>query len=236
MPALINNARSRGDVYGATALQLRIAFNAALVRDDPRGAMEDIQAAETSWSQQEFLLQHYWSLMARLDILAYEGNGPAALALISRQWPQLAAAQLLRVQFSVVESHYRRGRSALMCAFDLPAGSSQRRDVLKQVRQDARTLTREGAEWSAGLGGLLFAGAAHADERTDEARECLRRAEQRFAAAGMALHVAACRRARGRLVGGDEGQGMIAESDDWYRTQRVLNPAAFDRMIAGWND
>lgn len=236
LPALANDARARGDLYGSTALQLRVGFVAALVRDDPVGAMEGINTAESAWPRRQFLLQHYWSLVARLDILAYEGNGSAAYDLINPEWKQLASAQLLRVQFSTVESHYRRGRSALMWALDLPSASERRAALLQQVRRDGRTLKRQRAEWSVGLGYLLHAGAAHADRRADDERLCLLRAEECFANAGMASHAVACRGARGRLLGGDQGRALVAESEQWHRARHVVNPTAFARMTVGWSD
>jgi hypothetical protein len=233
--ALVGHARARGDVYGETALRLRNLFLVALMQDDPDAALADIDSAEAVWPREEFLLQHYWGLMGRLDVLAYQGRGGEALELVTRQWRNLASAQLLRVQFSIVESHYRRGRSALLLALDQPAGSTRRAELLGAVARDARRLIREGAEWSVGFGRLLRAGAAHAAGRDDEARRELMGAEDHLGRANMALYVATCRHLRGHLIGGDDGRTLLAESEAWFRTRRIVNPDGFHRLAAGWS-
>lgn len=231
--ALIKDARTRGDLYGETAFRLRAAFIAPLRRGDPRTAMDDVDAADAAWSQRGFLLQHYWGLMARLDILAYQGEGAAAYDLITRQWRYLASAQLLKVQFSTVTSYYRRGRSALMVALDLPPGDPRRADLLRRIRRDASRLRRERAVWSVGLGHLLDAGASHADGSADDERLDLVRAEECFTNAGMGMHVAMTRLARARLVSAEQGRTLRAEGERWCRANDIADVPAFGRMIAG---
>jgi len=222
-------------LYGETAFRLRAAFVTPLRRNSPDAAMAAIDAADEAWSRRGFLLQHYWGLMARLDVLAYQHQGEAAYDLMTRQWRNLAAAQLLKVQFSTVTSYYRRGRSALMTALDLPQPSARRSELLNGVRRDARRLRREGATWSVGLGHLLDAGAAHASGATDDERLYLVRAEETFVNAAMTMHVMVARMARGRLVGADQGRALVAESEQWFAGQQVADVAAFSRMIAGWS-
>jgi hypothetical protein len=234
-PALIASAYDRGDVYGATALVLRAAFLMALIRDDPHTAAEDLSRAESAWSgRREFLLQHYWGTMARLDVLAYEGNGAAAYALLEQRWRQFIAAQMRRVQFTRVESSYRRARSAVMWALDPSSAPSQRTRLLQDARRHCRVLLNEPMDWSIGLGHLVFAGAmlSQGDER--RALTSLKSAEERFESAGMALHAVLSRRARGRLIGGDQGRSLCDASDAWLRAQGVVNCTSMSRMIAGW--
>jgi hypothetical protein len=228
---LVKDARARGDLYGETAFRLRAAYVAPLMRDDPAAAMEGIDAAEAGWTRRGFMLQHYWGLMARLDVLSYQGKGPEALELITRQWPRLASAQLLRVQFSRVHSHYRRGRSALLAAADLPTQSRQRGQLLRLARTDARQLKRERAAWSLGLGHLLDAGIA-AIERPGEGEIGLRKAEECFTETGMTLHVMTCRSARERSASAD-GSPLAAETAQWFAGHAIANGAAFGQMIAG---
>jgi serine/threonine protein kinase len=234
-PALIKTAEDRGDLYGSTALVLRTAFLIALVRDDPQRARADLSGAEAPWiGRRGFLMQHYWSLMAHVDVLAYEGNGRDAYDLIAARWRQLAAAQMRRIQFSRVESSYRRARSALMHARELPRGSARRTQLLRDVTRECRILLSEPADWSLGLGRLIDAGVAVEHGDVEHARTSLTIAEEGFEAAGMALHATIARRARGRLVGGEQGAAAIDAADAWLRAQRVVQPAGVHRMIAGW--
>jgi hypothetical protein len=225
---LVKNAMARGDLYGETAFRLRAGYVPPLMRDDPAAAMEDIDAAEAAWSRRGFMLQHYWGLIARLDVLAYQGKGPEALELITRQWPRLASAQLLRVEFSRVQAHYRRGRSALLTAVDLPPQSRQRRDLLKLARKDARQLKSELPVWSLGLGNLLEAGVAAVDHSGQE-DVCLRKAEECFTETGMALHAITCRIARASA----DRDPLATEAAQQFAAHAIANSEAFGQMIAG---
>jgi serine/threonine protein kinase len=234
-PAFTKSADDRGDLYGSTALVLRTAFLTALVRDEPQRARDDLAGAESTWiGRRGFLMQHYWSLMAHADVLAYEGNGAEAYDRVTALWRQLAAAQMRRIQFSRVESSYRRARSALMYALMLPGGSPRTAQLLRDVARECRVLLSEPAEWSIALGHLVQAGAVAAHGDLDRARTALTIAEQNFEAAGMALHATISRRARGRLIGGEQGASAIDAADAWLRAQRVVRPSAIHRMIAGW--
>ena len=183
-PALIKSADDRGDLYGSTALVLRTAFLTALVRDEPQRARADLASAEAVWiGRREFLMQHYWSLMARVDVLAYEGHGPDGYDLITARWRQLAAAQMRRIQFSRVESSYRRARSALMYALALPPGSSRREQLLRDATRECRLLLAESADWSIALGHLVHAGVVLERGDLEHARTSLTIAEERFESA-----------------------------------------------------
>jgi hypothetical protein len=180
-------------------------------------------------------MQHYWGLMARLDILSYKGQGADALDLIGERWKPLAASQLLRVQFSFIEALYRRARSSLMAARELAASSSRRTELLDQVTRDTKRLTREPVDWGSGLGHLIDAGALMTRGDHQRAMVSMSRAEEKLARAGMELHLALTRRAKGRVLGGDHGNALIAASDEWLRASGVTDPLAFQRMIAGWD-
>ena len=60
----------------------------------------------------------------------------------------------------------------------------------------------------------------------------LRRAGDGFDAAGMGLYAAAARRRLGELLGGDEGQTLVARADAWMRLQRIENPPRMTEMLA----
>ena len=65
--------------------------------------------------------------------------------------------------------------------------------------------------------------------RSDEAVRRLADAEAGFAAAGMGLFAAVCRRARGRLAGGPDGRTLVAEGEAWMAGQGIRNA---ERMAA----
>ena len=60
----------------------------------------------------------------------------------------------------------------------------------------------------------------------------LDRAESGLRSAEMALHLAAARRRRGELVGGDEGRGLVEESNAWMTGQGIRNPDRMSLLLA----
>ena len=54
--------------------------------------------------------------------------------------------------------------------------------------------------------------------------------------ADMGLYVAAAKRQKGRFTGGDEGEKLVREADDWFTGQGVENPAKFaDFLVPGFS-
>ena len=121
-----------------------------------------------------------------------------------------------------------------MYGLDLPLGSSARAQLLREVKRDCRLLLSEPADWSIGLGHLLHAGLVVKFGALEQAHMSLTMAEERFESAGMALHATISRRARGRVMGGEQGAALIEAADAWLHAHRVAQPAGFHRMIAGW--
>ena len=82
MPALLETARSRGNLYIATELCTRGNY-AWLVADRPeegeRQALESIER----WSQKGFHRQHYSAMLARVQTALYRGEPQAAWRLLA---------------------------------------------------------------------------------------------------------------------------------------------------------
>ena len=121
-----------------------------------------------------------------------------------------------------------------MYALALPPGSSRRVQLLRDAKRECRRLLAEPADWSIALGHLVHAGVVLERGDLDHARTSLTIAEEGFEGVGMALHATISRRARGRLMGGEQGAALIDAADAWLHAQRVVQPAGFHRMIAGW--
>jgi eukaryotic-like serine/threonine-protein kinase len=48
----------------------------------------------------------------------------------------------------------------------------------------------------------------------------------------MALYAAVAKRRRGELMGGDEGQALVQQADDWMRGEQIKNPQGMATMLA----
>lgn len=97
------------------------------------------------------------------------------------------------------------------------------------VKNSAKTIEREGMTWSDGWAALLRAGAASASGDRNTTLDRLAYAEAALEAANMPQFGAAAKWRRGEVMGAPAGDRLIAEAEDWMRSQGVRRP---DRMVA----
>ena len=139
---------------------------------------------------------------------------------------------MLRIQSVRIEGQQLRGRLALACAARQPEGSAERRAQCELVRKMAKRIEGEGVPWGLALAKLLRAGAANLSGQRDDAQRYLRDAIDAFSAAHMGLYMNVARRCLGSLVGGEDGQAMIADVDAWMAAEGIGAPAAVCRLFA----
>ena len=225
LPGLLKEAEARGDLYEATDLRIRISHANWLAAGDPETARREVNEAIARWPRDEFYIQHWWSLIANVEISLYAGQNLAAWNLFATEWPKLKRSFLMRVQYIRIESLYHRAAAALAVAGG---------DMLKLAEADARSIQREHMPWSDPLAQLLRAAVAAARGDREAAVNLLRTAESGFDAAEMGLYAAAARRRRGVLIGGDAGRRLIEHADAWMSRQNIRNPARMTAMLAPW--
>ena len=95
----------------------------------------------------------------------------------------------------------------------------------------ARRLEREGMPWIAPLASLVRAAIANAEGDAAGARAALREAIERATAADMSLHAWCARRQLGCLIGGEEGDRLVAEADAAMQAEGVRAPARMATMF-----
>ena len=231
LPAIYTEARARGDLLLETCLGTNVAYLTHLAADNPSLAYEVVQDALAHWPHERFDQQHHWALHASVETRLYEGRGPAAWALVSEQWPALTRSLLMRSQLIRIRVYDFHARSAIAAAFHHGVDTSRGMELVRAAERGARRIAREKIKGSAGMSQMILAGASAARGRSQEACGLLAAAEIDLTALDMRLHVAAARRRRGQLVGGDEGRSLIAESDAWMMSQSIRNPAGMTGML-----
>ncbi len=229
VPELVRDAHDRGDMYVSTSVQTGLPNLVWLVRDKPERARAELENAIKRWSRRGFHTQHYWDLLAETQIDLYRGEGMTALKRLDETWRPLKRSALLRVQTVRVESLYLRGRAAIRAAM---ADKSQSTALLGRAKADASKLGRERAAWASALATLLTGCVNAAEGRTSEAVARLETAALQCEATSMVLYARVADRARGRLLGGDEGRALVTATDDWLRDQTIRDPERFAAMLA----
>jgi serine/threonine protein kinase len=229
VPQRVAEAQARGDLYAVITFRTGASNLMSAVHDDVDGGRRLLDESMARWSQSGVHLQHYRELYARLHLDLYAGDGVAAHLRAQEAWPRLLRAQILRVALIRCIVLDLRARSAIACAMARP---EQRRSLLAAALADARELERSPIGWCGSTSLLLRAGVAmvHDDRAVAIAR--LRQAIPGFEQVDMPMHAAAARRQLGRLLGGDEGESLVAAADAWMRRQDVKRPERFAAMLA----
>jgi len=233
-------AEARGDLFALTSAVTGLTCTAWLAADAPDEARRELDDVMGRWSSRRGLhLQHQFELYLRSQIDLYRGDGRAALAHVAERWPALERALIFRVQYSRINLTYLRARCALAAAAAGAMGGGaraatgpEREALLASAERDARALAGERMPWSDPIALLVRAGVAALRGDDAAAEAGLAGAVPGFEAAGMALHAAVARRARGALLGGDEGRALATGADAFLTGQSVRDPARFAAMIA----
>jgi hypothetical protein len=231
MPEALKEAAERGDLYSATNLRTIMGYLCFLLRDNPAGARADLEDAMARWPAGVGALQTFNSSISHLYIDLYGRKPEQALARIDGLWKGFERAMLLRVQTLRVSALGVRSRALITLTEDKPD-----RELTERARRDARALEREKVPYAVGQGELTHAALAHQAGDAAGAMAWIDRAEASFREADMAMYVAAARRLRGILLGGDEGAALIKEAQEVGEAQGLKNWLRyFETMAPGFD-
>jgi len=226
VPALLSEARRRGNLYIATELCTRSNY-VWLTADEPdEGEREAVESIER-WSQNGFHRQHYSAMLARVQTELYRGRPEAAWQLLDEHQSMVRRSLMTRVQVIRIEWLYLRARSALAIA--AKDGDSR---FLAAARVGARRIARERMPWSDPIALLLQAGVAYVEGDARSAVAHLHAAADRFERADMQLYLAVTRRRIGSLQKDERGRDLQQLAAQWMAEQGIKNPTCMTRMLA----
>lgn len=229
VPGAQKDASERGDLYLGTNLKLRVAFIAALAAGDPEGAARELDEAMAQWAFTGFSNQHWWELLGRVQICLYRGRAADAWEALASRWAAVSRSFVLRIQLVKILALDLRARAALAAA---EAGDLRPGRLLRVAETCARSLATERMPWSQPLADRLQAAVDSLAGDPDGAAALLRRSAAGFRAADMELHAAIAERCLGQLIGGTDGNALVAAADAWMTGQNVREPDRIARMIA----
>ncbi|MET0342185.1 MAG: protein kinase [Polyangiales bacterium] len=224
VPVTLRDAEARGDVFAATSCRTRRCVWAWLAPDHPDQARQQLEVAESQWTQEGYQLQNWYITQARAEVDLYCDTPGPSLARLAAERPRQRF--LRRIQYARVELAYLHARLCLASA------RQQDDEALRvQAADDARAIAREDTAWSNALAKLLRAClASFGDEAI--ALQLLQEAEGQFDALDMALHREVARYRRGQLLMEGEGARMLDRADAAIRALGIERPAAFVALLA----
>lgn len=231
LPVLLSAAKEQGNHFASTDLRTRLNL-VWLAADDPVRARQEVIEALQEWPHRGFHLQHYSSFSAMAQIMLYTGDGPVAWMHFNQQWSQMKSSILLRIQILRVEAKYLLAR----CALAAGEQGMETERLLNLAERIAGQIAGEKVGWANPFVSLIRAGVANLRGDSSSAVNFLKVAAVGFDAVDMSLYAAAARRHLGQLVGGDEGQTLTNEADEWMTEQLVKKPELLARtLVAGFS-
>jgi hypothetical protein len=234
--ACTRQADERNNVYlGATA---RLSFPNVvwIADDDPVRARRELKDAVARWAEQKsqlgryrgYQVQNVLALLTEGQIDLYEGDGAAVIGRIEQNGPELRGSMSLRTERTRINLAELRARGHLVLA---ARERSARTLQLRLARAQVHRLRQERAPWGWAQADLIEAAAAAlaGDPAAPDRFEAAARACE---AVDMPLQAVAARRRRGQLLGGEEGQSLIAAADELMRARGIRSPERFAELLA----
>jgi hypothetical protein len=231
-PALVQEAKARGDLYAVTMLNTYYMALLRLADDDPSRARSELDEVMAQWPRRGYHIPHSAALRAGAAISLYEGNSHAAWERVRSEWPSFRRSLLTRVQLLRVQLTELRGRCALAAAD--PGDASD--PLLREAERAARALEREGVTWSDAYATMLRAGLAWRRDDREAAIALALDAATQFDAADMTLCAVVARRRAGQVRGEDDSQRLVDASTSALLGRGVKDPATFAAIFAPWGE
>jgi hypothetical protein len=229
VPELVENARSRGDLFGANVLLTMSGYLYYLACDQPESASELFAQSLSQWRTHGFSSSRDLARLGLAEIALYARDVVTAWEVTQHKWPLLVRLALRRPTTVSIYLYSQRGRAALACASADPARRSK---FLKVASKNASLLLRWNVAYARPLAELLLAGVQCIQNNPHASIEHLRKAEAGFDQTDMHLHSAVCKVRLGTLTGGAQGAALIREGEAYIAGQEIANSSRLADMLA----
>ena len=228
--AVLRDAVQRGDRYTILNMKCTAAFWVAVADDRRIDARRLLEEANEDLPADTFLVQHYFHLLAGIQLELYCGGDPgAAFARLVAAAPSIRRSFLSRAAAFEVQRRCLLARCAIVSA---DADATERGRWLAEARQQVALLRAVPERWARALATLHEAGALACEGAQEAAIAQLRRAIDELDATGLRAFATAGRRHLARLLGGDEGAALAESVRDYEATEGIVNGDAFARLHA----
>jgi hypothetical protein len=195
----------------------------SLADGDVAGARGDLLMIPEEWNRGRFLLQNVWALVNNVDIELYDGKPLDAWKLVEDAWPRVTRSMFLRAESMRVRAKNARARAALGAA-GVVTDTAKKRALLALVTRTAKELARERWPLAAGYALLLEAGVLALGGDKERASGRLRAAIAQLESKDGFLYAASARIRLGQLLGGSEGEALVAGASKEMNDERIVAP------------
>lgn len=225
----VRTAVDRGDLFTAGTHALPHGSLGELARDQPSAAEDYLDQWDERWMSEVPTYQTGFTQLSGCLVSLYRAQ-PQRVAAQAARYRRAAlraggldvALYSLILEYSQVVAHL-----TMACADRFRRGRE-----LRAAQKWLRRLSRRSHPLASELQPLLRANVAAAIGSGSEAVALLRRAEGALETRGVALYLHSARHLRGRLVGGDEGHGLVSSAEAAMRELGIVRPDRLVRLFA----
>ena len=212
---LYRESRERGDLYAATTLTAFYMTMITLSKNEPIESERELEAFVDRRDPRRFNLQHSSALESLIHLYLYRGDVSNAWERLVAIWPAYSRSMLLSVKMIRIDLHELRGRTALAMA----EKAVDQSPFLRQAKEDARSLEREGQPWALAHAHYLNASIAACEGDTIRAIRELTLAVEQYDRAEMPLRAQILRFRLGEIQSDDETRELHTKAEAWLRDQ-----------------
>lgn len=229
----LQDTKDRGDRLAYTSLVvLGGAYNCQLNVGEIEAAERTVDACIAGWPAQPFSTQHLGHIISKVNIKRTQG-GAAAHEYLEQRWNEVGRSLLGRSAFTRGALLPIRAHCALDAALDA-SGETRDKLIIHAARQlkglaKLRTPSARVREL------LLVAQVQEMREQHDGAVHTLRTLLSSPEISVLALERAAAMNLLGKLLGGDEGKGLVREAKAWAAARGFKDPRFPFRITAPLN-
>jgi hypothetical protein len=222
----LRDAEQKGDLYTVVNLRTNCTAIVAMARDDVAAAQRELDAIVPHLPKRGFHVQHALYCVAQSWLWLYAGEPARAREKLAAVWKAIKGSMLLRIQTTRIALHDLRARAAIAL---LASRSGDAVALRNEAEHFVRLLEGERLPWATAHAEALRGCLAYLDGARDQAAARLKEAEDGFGMLKLALLGAAARRARGIVLGGEDGRALVADAEAALKRTGVENSG---RMMA----
>jgi hypothetical protein len=175
-----------------------------------------------------FNLQHSSAFESLIYLYLYRGDVSNAWVRMGAIWPAYSRSRLLQVKMIRIDLHELRGRTALA----MGEKAVDQAVFLRQAKDDARALEREGQRWALAHAHYLRAGVAACEGDAIRAIRELNLAVEDYDLAEMPLRAQILRFRLGEILSDERTRVLRDKAEQWIRDQGIVSPARWAGMYA----
>ena len=221
-------SQERGDLYAATTLTAFYMTMITLSKNEHIESERELEAIVDHRDEGRFNLQHSSAFESLIYLYLYRGDVSNAWARMGAIWRAYSRSMLLQVKMIRIDLHELRGRTALAMA----EKAVDQADFLRQARDDARSLEREGQRWALAHAHYLRAGVAACEGDAIRAIRELNLAVEDYDLAEMPLRAQILRFRLGEILSDEKTRVLRDKAEQWIRDQGIVAPARWAGMYA----